>query len=626
MGSKTKSRATRKKNVRLFLAAAIILAIAGVLFLIPGSPFQSKSISRFLKPGAATGYNLLLITLDTVRSDRIGTYGYEKGETPFIDALANEGVQFDDAVSHVPITLPSHSTMMTGLYPPRHGVRDNGLFQLSEDRSTLAERLKEEGYETAAFIGCFVLDERYGIAQGFDVYDFEVTREGFQMSNFDLNQRPADVVTQSALKWLREHGRPGADRPFFMWVHYFDAHIPFQSPLTSLPRFKDRPYDAEIAFIDMQLGRLLGELDRLNLRERTLIALVADHGEGMKEHGESTHGLFVYDSTLRVPFILSSPSIWKGPHRVRDRMASLADLRPTLEDLLGLPLSGEMDGISLLSGGNEPDRGVYIETKMPYYMARCSSLHGIRRHNSKYIDAPEPEFYDLGADPGEENNRYTPDGREGAEMAEELDRLRESWDATDGESPGRRAMSEEEIERLAALGYVQSSGKQSSSKNLPDPKALIRSMRKLGEAIRFQLDGRLEDAIRTAEEALGECEGNIEVHTMLAEFLREADREEEAVQVLRRSLDSNPLCGTALQLARTYMTMRDYREMEDALRIAYSIDPDNGFIYIIRGDLFSFQERLPEAVAQYEKALEVDKHRTGMIAQTKLKRARSRLR
>ncbi len=598
-----------------FGAASILSAACG--------PSSSGDLSDLVQSGAASGYNLLLITLDTVRSDRLGTYGYTLAETPAMDALAATGVQFDEAISPVPITLPSHTTMMTGLYPPRHGVRDNGVFHLADDQNTLAERLKGEGYDTAAFIGCFVLDERFGLDQGFDTYDFEVTKEGFQQSNFDFNQRSAGSVTQAALRWLRDRGQSRNTRPFFMWVHYFDAHVPLQSPLASLPRFQGRPYDAEITYVDQQLGRLIDNLGRLGLRKKTLIVLVGDHGEGLKEHGESTHGLFVYDTTLKVPFILSSPTLFDKHHRIRNRLVSLIDLRPTVEDLLGLAVSEEMDGISLLQEDTDPGRALYIETKMPYYSARCSPLFGVRRHGSKYIEAPEPEFYNLDNDPGEVNNVYGAGTEESVEMAKLLNRLRNSWPLSDGESPVRE-MSAEEIDRLRSLGYVHSSARAPAGE-LPDPKAMMRSSRKVTEAIRLQEENRMEEAIRAAREAVRECEGFLDATAFLAEILREAGQPDEAIQVLRNSLEANPLCGTALQLARTFMTLKKYGEMEETLRIAADLDPTNGFIHVLRGDRYSLQERLPEALSEYEKALEVDEHRTGMLVRPQIQSVRRRM-
>ena len=467
----SRSPAQRKSRRRFFFVCAALLLAGGAAFALFGrgprsSQIRAGELSSLVHPGDAKGFNVLLVTLDTVRADRLGTYGYEAAETPNIDQLVDRGVRFEEATAPAPITLPSHATMMTGLYPPRHGARDNGLFRLADDHTTLAERLREEGYETAAFVGCFVLDRRYGLSQGFDGYDFEVDAQGFQPSNFDFNQRSAGTVTDAAIAWLQK--RKESERPFFMWTHYFDAHVPYQSPLAKLARFANRGYDAEIAYVDQELGRLFAELDRMNVRDRTVIALVSDHGEGLNEHGESTHGLFVYESTMRVPFILSSPRLFRGAHSVNNRIASLADLRPTLEDLLGLPPGTPMDGQSLIREPADLDRAVYIETKMPFHAARCSPLYGLRRLRDKYIEAPEPEYYDLESDPGELKNLIAERTGGADELARALGELRKAWPSPAGEE-SRSEMTAEEAERLRSLGYVKPQA-ESSRKRFPIPK------------------------------------------------------------------------------------------------------------------------------------------------------------
>jgi arylsulfatase A-like enzyme len=250
--------------------------------------------------GAARGYDVILVTLDTVRQDRLGCYGYEYGSTPTFDALAERGVRFEQAVTAAPLTLPSHATMMTGVTPPRHGVHDNGIYRLDEDNETFAEVARAAGYQTAAFVGCFVLDARFGLNQGFDVYDFDVSERGLRPQMLDFNERSANEVTDAALAWL---GERDPERPYFLWVHYFDAHLPYQSPLAGEARFAGRPYDAEIAFVDREVGRLLEAVDP----ERSLVAVASDHGEALGDHGEPTHGLFLYESTVRVPMIVTGP-------------------------------------------------------------------------------------------------------------------------------------------------------------------------------------------------------------------------------------------------------------------------------------------------------------------------------
>lgn len=586
------------------------MVLAAVVLSRRGGPGPIDLVD-LVRPGAASGFNVVLVTLDTVRSDHLGSYGYELAETPNLDALLQHGVQFEDAVTPVPITLPSHASMMTGLFPPRHGVRDNGVFRLGGEHRTLAERLKEHGYETAAFIGCFVLDRRFGLGRGFEVYDFEVEQKGFFPSNFDFNQRSAAAVTDAALRWLRERAQPRAAAPFFLWVHYFDAHVPYQSPLAQEPRFADRPYDAEIAFIDRELGRLLAQLDQQDLRKRTLVVVVSDHGEGLREHDESTHGLFVYESTLKVAFILSSPGLFRHEFRVGHRTVSLVDLRPTLEDLLGLPPDPDVDGESLIRKSADADRPLYIETKMPFYAARCSPLYGIRRRHEKYIEAPVPEYYDLAADPHETSNLHESRAERRDLLARDLAEMRKRW-PDEGSKVAAREMTGEEAERLRSLGYVQSGG-AAETDSLPDVKAMVSASAKLTSALRLQRENRLEDALRTAREAVAECRGYLDAAALVAELYQRLGRVDESIAVLKEQLEINPTAGAALQLAQAYLTAGRNEEMEDALKTAAQLEPDNGFVHMLRGDRFSAEGRLPEAIREYEEALRVDRYRAGMV-------------
>jgi len=608
----------------LAAGAALVILLVVIALLQKRNDAAHSDLAAVVKPGAAAGYNLLFISLDTVRRDHLGTYGYEAAETPAIDALVEHGFQFEHAITPVPITLPSHASMMTGLYPPRHGVRDNGLYRLAPEHTTLAERLQAQGYETAAFVGCFVLDKRFGLDQGFDTYDFEVGEGGYFPSNFDFNQRSAGAVTGSAIRWLGERRGARDGKPFFMWLHYFDAHVPYASPLGNLPRFAGRPYDAEIAYVDQAIARLLAEIDAAGLRERTLVVLVADHGEGLGEHDESTHGLFVYDTTLRVPFLLSCPGLFRGAHYDRRRAVSLVDLRPTIEDLLGVAPEAGLDGVSLVRAENGAGRTLYIETMMAFHAARCSPLYGVRRVEDKFIDAPETEYYDLVADPGELKNLAAEHPPQADALSSALEEMRATWSGSKSDA-GARDMSEEEAERLRALGYVHSAGARDTG-NLPDIKAMMRASKKLTTALRLQKENRLDEALRTARDAAVECPGYIDATSLVAQICEQMKRPDEAVDVLSRSLEVNPSCGIALQLARAHMMAARYAAMDSALATAASLDPGNGFVHVLRADRHSMQGQLAEAIAEYEAALRIDEYRVGTLVRPVLEKLRAELR
>lgn len=568
----------------------------------------------------ASGYNVLLVTLDTTRRDRIGCYGYARGRTPAIDSLAARGALFEDAVTSVPLTLPSHATLLTGVYPPRHGIRDNGRHALAAEHATLAEILKANGYDTAAFIGCFVLDARFGLDQGFDAYDFQVSSSGLRPKMPDFNERPASDVTDAAIRWLA--GRPETSKrpPFFMWVHYFDPHQPYESPLAGDAAFAGRPYDAEIAFVDAQIGRLLADIARRGLAERTLVVVAADHGEALGEHGEPTHGLFLYESTIRVPLILSCPTLFPGPCRVNDQVVGLADVFPTLLDLLGIAAPGSVDGRDLVGAAADPARAIYIETHSPFYLAGWSPLEGLRTHGSKYILAPEPEMYDLAADASESANLHASRPPALATLEEGLADLRGGWGSSE---TAERELTDEEIERLRALGYVQTGGHEASGP-LPDPKAMVAIYNQSLEAEHAYETGRFEEAAAAARAVLERCGACVQATRVLAFSYVRLGKAGDAVALLREAVRRSPDVFLVRSLAQVLIIEKKYSEAQDALRIYEALDPKDGRVPLLRGDCLAAVGRRDEAIVQYEAARRLDPNRVGMMAAERIARVKAR--
>jgi choline-sulfatase len=360
--------------------------------------------------GGERNPNLLLVTIDTVRADHLGCYGDRDAITPFLDRLAGEGVRFDAASSTVPLTLPSHATILSGLLPVHHGLRNNGAGALPAGTGTLATLLAGAAgntarYRTGAFVGAFVLDGRFGLKAGFEVYDDDIPRDPKAGVSLEA-ERPGREVVDRALAWLAAQPE---GRPFFLWVHLYDAHAPYTPPPAWAARHPGRPYDGEISEVDEQVGRLLAELDRRGASGKTVVAVTADHGEALGEHGELTHGLLLYEPTLHVPLILRAPGRL-APRVVRTPM-SLVDLAPTLAGLLGKAFAGPgvrpRDGRDLapdLLAGREPGGAeVYAESQYPAIFG-WSPLAALRRRDLKYISAPKPELYDLGKDPKETTN------------------------------------------------------------------------------------------------------------------------------------------------------------------------------------------------------------------------------
>jgi len=348
--------------------------------------------------GIASGCNVLLITLDTTRADRLGCYGWTRAVTPTLDALAHSGVRFEKVYAQAPITLPSHVTMMTGTYPPEHGVRDNGRYALGPELTTLAEVFQRHGYRTAAFIACQVLDSRYGLARGFEVYDDRMPLRTPDQAFYD---RPADRVCDNVLSWLPS-ARGG---PFFCWVHLFDPHAPYTPPAEYLDQ-AGSPYDGEVAFMDANISRLIEWLRANELLANTLVIAVADHGESLGEHGYGFHALLVYDGIMRVPLIFSLPG--RLPADVtRTGIVRVVDVMPTILDLMGWETPPEVSGESLLaalSGEETAQRAAYVESDFPFESFGWSKLRSLVEERWKYIRAPRRELYDLLADPGELRN------------------------------------------------------------------------------------------------------------------------------------------------------------------------------------------------------------------------------
>ena len=577
---------------------------------------RTKSLSHRVERGAAGGYNVLLVTLDTVRADRLGCYGHQSAETPTLDSLVESGVRFDHAVASVPITLPSHATILTGLSPLNHGVHDNGRHRLADEHVTLAEILSSRGYDTAAFIGCFVLDARFGLDQGFGVYDFEVSEEGHRPEMPDFNERSAGDVTDAAVGWLDRRASSGTDAPFFAWVHYFDPHLPYRSPYQRLTRFASRPYDAEIAYVDAELLRLLNKLDEIEERGRTLVIVAGDHGESLGEHGEPTHGMLVYESTVRVPLILSCASLFDGAYHVEDRVVGLTDIRPTVEDLLGIDSKPPVDGRSLFSPDVNEDRAIYVETEMPLSLAGWSPLRGLRTHEHKYILAPERELYNLTSDPLESHNIYAP----GDPVVVTLEsRLSALMSAADADTDSDRSLTDEEIERLGSLGYVQSNATRAEGA-LADPKAM---MSVYGDAARSeQLYGRgmYSEAADLARSVLDRSEMCLQALRVLAFSYVKLGRADEAVSLLRDSTERNPDAFLVRSLTQVLILERRYADALNALEVYASVDPLDGRVPLLRGDVFARQGQGERALIHYEEAIALDEHRVGRTAREKIAR------
>ncbi len=430
-------------ETRTTRSALIVAALAGVLFLASAACRRAPRLD-----------SVLLITLDTLRADHVSCYGSSPVKTPHLDALALRGARLTRAWTPIPLTTPAHASILSGLYPPAHGLRNNGRFRLPDDVTTLAEVLKSGGSRTAAFVAAFPTLQIFGLGQGFDVYDDDL---GNDAAGQRRSQRPATEVVDRAAVWLAANGAG----PFLLWVHLYDPHFPYQPPAEYARRFPHDLYSGEVAFTDAEVGRLLNALERTGASARTVVVALADHGEGLETHGEDRHGLLLYEESLRIPFVVVSPGGIEPGSEIRS-VASAVDVMPTVLGLLGKPIPAGVQGRDLLSASEaETGRRVYAETLYPREEFGWSALYAIRDGNLKYVEGPVPELFDLAVDPKEETNlaqARTQDVRRlAATLAEDAVRLAKTERLAAAAGFSDRSDSDV-LERLASLGYVGGGG------------------------------------------------------------------------------------------------------------------------------------------------------------------------
>jgi arylsulfatase A-like enzyme/cytochrome c-type biogenesis protein CcmH/NrfG len=589
--------------------------------------------------------NVLFVTIDTLRADRLGCYGHAAALTPTLDALAARGVRFATAIAHVPLTGPSHASLLTGRTPLGHGFRDNGGYVLPAQVKTAAEDFRQAGYRTAAFVSAFPLDRRFGFDRGFETYDDHLPK-GNDRRRPPYVERLADATTNAVIRWLEASPAAGAS-PFFLWVHYYDPHAPYEPPGALSERFRASPYDGEIAFVDAQLARLLRALEEKATLARTLVLATADHGEALGEHGEGTHGLFVYDATLKVPWIMAGPGIGAG--RVSTTVARGIDLLPTLLDYAGVAPRADLEGRSLrpaAEGREMADAPVYAESLYPEREFGWAPLHAWRTARHKLIEAPRPELYDLEADAGERTNRAADEPA----RVEELRRVLQS--ALSRPAPAAAAeVDPETAERLRALGYVSGGHAQPATGGARrDPKDGVRLMPRLNRgmsvartdpelairelkavlaedpgllmarrtiAVAYAAAGRHDDAVAELRRLEKDGQLSAEDGIVLGDNLRFSGRLADAADVLQRTARENPKFAQPwLSLAEVHIKAHRNADAAKAYEHVLSLVPDH--IEALRGlgDIALLEGRLADAGERYRRILEVDPDDAG--ATTKL--------
>jgi choline-sulfatase len=604
---------------RAIVAGAIVVgavAVIGTLWWVFAT--RSHRAGGFdlgrLPPGVRrTDLNVVVVTLDTTRADHIGAYGARDVETPVVDRLAREGVLFEQAESVTPLTLPAHSSIFTGKFPPEHGVRDNGGFYLGPEQITLAEVLKERGYRTGAFIAAFVLDSKWGLNQGFETYfdDFDIAKA--REVSLSAIQRPGNEVVDKALPWIEQV----KDSRFFAWIHLYDPHTPYRPPEPFQTRYKDHPYNGEIAFADSQVGRVVQLLQSLGLYERTVLVVLGDHGESLGDHGESTHGFFIYESVNHVPFVIRAPYSLTQGRRVADPVREV-DVMPTILDLLGVEGPKGIPGVSLvpLMTGARRELGLdaYSETMYPLHHYGWSDLRAIRSGRYKVIDAPRPELYDLERDPKETTNLFEQRRTLGEGMIGRLRGIEAGFSRTVAALPAGDVDPEARA-RLAALGYVGSFVASASDPRTgrADPKDKIGLFNKLGTALSLAKDRErgeeepFDRILALLDEVIREDPNVIDAWFMLGTQHLRHGKFAKAVEYFKRTLALKPDYDVAvIDLAEAYRNLGDDDAALAGLEHYLKIDPKDPFARYQIGEIWLDRQDLDRAEQMFREALRID--------------------
>ena len=554
---------------------------------------------------------MLLITIDTLRADHLSCNGARNVATPHLDRLAREGVNFTRARAAVPLTLPSHASILTGEYPPTHGIRDNASARLAESHLTLAEALEDEGYETAAFLGSFVLDRRFGLAQGFDIYDDKVAEAPEHLESLEA-ERSADAVFAAFQAWLDS---TQASRPFFAWLHFYDPHAPYTPPEPFASRFRSDPYAGEVAYVDEVVGRVLTRLEERALLQQIVLAVVGDHGEGLGEHGERTHSLLIYNSTLHVPLILFAAGRVE-PGRSVDTLVRTIDLAPTLLELLGLPRDfGE--GRSLVpliekGGGESEENGsglipvAYSESLYAQRNLGWSSLRGVETGTHRLILGPQPELYDLARDPGEQSDLANARPEIVSDLIQVLDQMGSESDAVESQST---AVDPTTVEQLRSLGYLTGGASEASAREGGgvSPRDNVAVWEEIEVGLREYAQSDFVGAARRFEAVLKTHPETPLLYEYLGSCYERSGRNGEAQRVYRRALDRGLVSPEFhLGLARVAIARGDVAEAEKELSIAIGLDPLSVVAHQTLGDLYRGRRDFEQGREHYRAALEIN--------------------
>jgi arylsulfatase A-like enzyme/Flp pilus assembly protein TadD len=574
---------------KIFFFSFFTLFIAFLTTIRPFSFSQSKP-----------KLNLLLITIDTLRADRVSCYNSEHVKTPNIDRLAEKGITFTRAFAHTPLTLPSHTNILLGTTPLYHGVHDNISFNVKENFLTLAELLKEHGYSTGAFVGASPLDSRFGLDQGFDIYDDNFIPVG--APKLTSGERKGEIVVNEALKWLEEQ-----QDLWFLWVHLYDPHYPYEPPEPFLTQYGDKAYDGEAAYVDFILGKLFQYVRVNKLFEKTVVIFTSDHGESLGEHGEPTHGTYAYNSTLWIPLIIAAPEI--KPNRV-NQFVSHIDIFPTVCEAFEIESPSFLQGISLFPLMREekwPVRLLYFESLGPYYNFGYAPLRGYINEKEKFIDSPIPELYELSLDFGENNNLAN--DKNLGKYRENLNEIIER-DSNPNKINARNKLDKNTLEKLRSLGYIGNpvTPKKEIFTEEDDAKILFPLYDKAVTAYKLREKGEIDKGISHLKQFILEEKRIDFAYSFLAKLYKEKGNNEEALRTLQEGLEQHPLSYEILSLYVEYlMELDQYDRIISILNSRYSAqmeqDPE---LWNILGQSYIKKGNIEDSVEAFEKAISID--------------------
>jgi arylsulfatase A-like enzyme/predicted Zn-dependent protease len=602
--AKNNSQAARQRKVQ-WRRAIFPLAIAAVVVLL-GAVLFGPAGKRHFHERKLRDCNVILITLDTTRADHLSCYGADHAQTPNLDALAAAGTIFDRCISQVPLTLPSHTTILSGTYPAFHQVRDNGGFVVPEGLELLSETLQQRGFATSAFISAYVLHRKWGLNRGWDYYGDSFRFSKLKTVSLSNIQKLAGDVLPEAEAWLEKNGK----KRFFSWIHLYDPHSPYTPPEPYASLYRSDPYQGEVAYMDAELGKFFSFLKARGLWDNTLIVAAGDHGEMLGEHGEDAHGLFIYEAAVHVPLIVRSP--WRLPARRVATTVELVDIVPTILEALGIAPGKTQQGRSLLqmAFGDRSEGGgqALCETWYPRLHYGWSELTAIYKDGYKFIEAPQEELYDLANNgAAEDDNLWLKKSVIGNKMKKSLQAFQARIGRGSLSAATQAALSSEDRQKLAALGYLSTVVDTAGKTGLTDPKTKIQVYNDITRVREMEEDGRIGQAIVLMNEILARDPGIVDGRSLLGNLYYKEKRFPEALaayrQVIRQKTNDN---FAMVDLVNTLMAMKQLDQAEKEINAFRALFPKDATFLRLLGQVAEQRQRPDEALSWFKKALILD--------------------